>query len=194
MKKTFTSSILFITACLLFSSCAEQFSGSIAKRHYMNGFYVNLNKNKPVESKIVDMKSSIPEDHSLVPTNKKEDVKNVLVENEERMNTSEIVEVSDVAHVNRKSGNALSSSTTSGKIKRVKMLMQNSKEIKNIVSKDKVQMMKQRGGGGGLIWTIIIVLLILWLLGFLLGDFGGLLYILLVIALVLLLLRILGII
>jgi len=48
--------------------------------------------------------------------------------------------------------------------------------------------------GLSLFWLIILVVLILWLLGFLIGDFGALIHILLVIALILLILWLLRII
>jgi hypothetical protein len=194
MKKLFTSAILFVTACLVLSSCAEQLSTiSVAKRHYRNGYYVNIHNNKPVELKTKEMKSFLPEAYSLASIDKKEDTKNDVVKNEKSTDVPEFPLTASASTDNSKHRNT-TTSIIPHKAKLIKMLVQNSAKIKNIVSSDTKNVKKIRSGGG-LIWTIIVILLVLWLISFLAGGFGlgGLLYLLLVVALVLLLLRILGI-
>lgn len=192
MKKIIISPILFIAVCLLFSSCAQDFSGNaISKRHYRSGYHIALNNNKPVESKMIQSKKFIPDAFTLAVEEIKETTNDNVVENERSLNVEELPLVASATTDNSKQGTN-ATTTVPQKAKAIKTLLKNSSKIKETVSS--VKDVKKGHRNGGLIWTIIVILLILWLLGFIIGGFGGLLYLLLVIALVLLILKILGII
>jgi Flp pilus assembly protein TadB len=193
MKKIITSSVLFVAACIVFSSCGQMSNFSSVKRQYRNGYYVTTHNNKSVESKMVEVKSSLSENYSRPSLSKKEDVKEVLQENSAQLINQESPATAAVTVAKDKSDNNLKQSVAPRKKAALKSIIKNAAQIKNIVSENK-KLNKSRGAGGSLIWLIIVILLVLWLLGMLAGGFGGLLYLLLVIALVLLLLKILGII
>ena len=198
MKKIFSSAILFVTACLVFTSCAEQLSNlSVIKRHYKNGYYVNFNNNnsennsKPVISQTEEIKSALEKNNTYASVSKKEDVKEITLENKAEVFDRESPISAGASIADRKFGNATQSIAPT-KAAPDKKLTRIPAKIKNIVSENKDQH-KRRGGAGGLLWLIIVILLVLFLLGLLSGGFGGLIYLILVIALVLLLLKILGI-
>lgn len=200
MKKIITTPILFIVACLLITSCAQDFSGNaISKRHYRSGYYIAKNNNKPVESKTVESKKLIPDATTLAVEEIKETTNDNVVEKERTLNVEELPLAANVTNDDSKQGKA-STLTTTNKVKAIKTLLKNSSKIKETVSSIKEAKKSHRGGGGGgnLLWTILLILLVLILIGAVLdGSLGGaligLITLILVIVLVIWLLRLLGI-
>lgn len=186
MKKLITFSIIGIITCIMFSSCSNM---TIAKRHYNNGYYVDLGHNKgkkavepKEEEKVVQIKAteslySTPDttnlNSALSPTEN-----NVVAASTEKVQ-SEIILQQDIKQV------------LNDKIKII--INRNAKLDHSRSELKKLKSQSSESNGLSLFWIIILVLLILWALG-LAGGIGGFINLLLLIALILLILWLLRVI
>ena len=195
MKKIIYPLVLFIVAGMLLASCSTQLSTvSIKKRHYRNGYYVDIanskkNNESVKEQQSIDAKlivNEITSDKTIAETTiPATSIETAPAQKNEKTIPKDLT-ASTVKHT----------PTQTGKIK-LKHIT-SSEELKNIA--ERTQYLSDANNGnnnnGGLIWTIIVILLVLWLLALLTGGWGlgGLIYLLLVIALILLILKLLGVI
>lgn len=198
MKKNILSPILFIAVCLLFSSCAQEFSGNgISKRHYRSGYYVAMNNDKPVGSKTNGSKKTISDVSTIAVEEIKETTNDNVVETEKTLNVQESALVTNAPAHNSKQGNS-STPVVSHKAKPIKTMFKNASKIKDAVASVKDVKKARRGDSSNLLLTILAILLILILVGAILGSLAGaligLITLVLVIILVIWLLRFLEII
>jgi len=198
MKNIFTLLTLFAVTSIFFSSCNQTTGISLTKRHYRNGYNLEVagKRIKPATQKIIPAEITIPEnemteqpEYASVQTSGENYIKHKPLSlyggTEKKQNIS-----------SEKIKNKHSLKTASNLISIIKKITKMPSSLKNNTSENngRVHAMESEHGGGGLIWTIIVILLVLWLLSLLTGGWGlgGLLYLFLVVALILILLRLLG--
>lgn len=206
MKNSSALIIFIFSLALIVSSCGSQSGISVTKRHYRNGYNVELGKGRAAETAGITRKSEktaatkseiiLPESE-VTPAPVTNDPANVSAElakqsilaNAENTSTSEIkTATADKPEIKSKKTNKLFSEGTPS----LRKVIRNS-GVKEMIRSNSNTTSASADGGGGLLWTIIAILLVLWLIGLLTGTtLGGLIYILLVVALVLVLIRLLG--
>ncbi len=199
MIKKLTPVILLVGSIVLFS-CGKQSGISLTKRHYRNGYNIEISGNEN-ETKTYSRnmeKKEKPEYAGL---------KNGEQQQFEVKHSSTMYEKVDLSENSSAKGRIIKkvdenkrvyASIKGGqKIPTVSTMHRPSLRATHLLLDNKVTTSSDEGHYyGGLIWTIIAVLLVLWLLSLLTGGWGlgGFLYIFLVVALVLIALRLLSII
>jgi hemin uptake protein HemP len=186
-----------------FSSCNQPTGVSLTKRHYMNGYNLEISSKQAKPSKPTRFITS----NILTPE----------IDRAEQTASSSLgtsgenyIKQDQLSFLNNESGSSQNSTSRKGEIyvkhngavskivSSIKMVAKKPFAFKQVFPENKISVRHDGDvrGGGGLIWTIIVVLLVLWLLSLLTGGWGlgGLLYIFLVVALILILLRLLRII
>lgn len=180
MKKLSTFISLSILSAIILSSCGHGLS--ITKRRYTKGYYVSSQKKRPTTKNTPASTAEQPlETLKLVskPT--------------EQINTGEKLQKT----------NAVTRAAAPGKNQTARRINNSPSVLPDILSSFSIQKpiktidklidsRKLQAGsdddGLSLFWIIILIVLILWLLGFISGNFGGIINLLLVIALILLIL------
>lgn len=205
MKSFFNVLILLAPACFFFS-CNNSTGVSLTKRHYRNGYNVEMagkikNDNHHMVTneftKPEKQKSEQPE-YASIRVSDERDINNnhYSLNSGIKKNDAKVV----LKNMDQKSKNSSPSNKNVSKI-----LTNTGKFISKIPFASKIILPKIKAtnhpnaaanDGGNLVWTIIGVLLVLWLLSLLTGGWGlgGLIYLFLVVALVLILLRLLRVI
>ncbi len=192
MKKLLNYSALFITASILFSSCASNFS--VMKRHYNSGYYVDYSKNTPTTiAQKVTAKTTPTQITPSVPTEQPKAtissqlaqsdkntkaVTNVIVANTKKMKTKAIL-------------SALAKQSSSTSIAKMEGTAVQAKSF----APETVTMSTKTNEGGhiSVLLLIIIIILAICLLDAILAGLGPLLYLLFLVALILFILWILKI-
>lgn len=191
MRKIVTILSVILLAGLLGTSCKSKVS--IVKRHYQKGYHIVVNKahKNPRVTEDKDLAKSYV--RSVAPS-----VKANTESKSTRISEAYPLEASNSkptqADVTKKRTVASSPLTKSLNFKPLD-IKEPVKELKKGLLKHDMFKSKSSNSEGGLslFGFIILLILILWLLGFLVGDFGGLIHILLVVALILLILWLLHI-
>jgi len=187
MKTIYKTTVLTLTICLLFASCATKLT--ISKRHYKKGYYVSFTKKqaKPLSNSLANKSASIP------LKNIEEKPETIVVLNTPQQNPSSI-------NVNNQS-----KSSKANKKETPSKVSSSNNHFVYIYPDKKHQIglrnmhkssMGDSDEGHSLLWIVVVVLIVLWALGIISGSFGlGILInLLLVIAFVLLILWLLRII
>lgn len=202
MKNLFILTIVIAGSSILFSSCNQTTGISLTKRHYRNGYNLEVS-GKPSKTTKKEVQSRD------VAT-----IENVISDDQPEFASAESSGENYIKHEPTSFNKYINgSSQTEVTTKRQTDIKPNSKPsrflaaaksavkapfaIRRIAAENKaINLDDSARRGGGLIWTIIAVLLILWLISLLTGGWGlgGLIHILLVVALVLILLRLIGVI
>ena len=200
MKKLLSFILLAIGTSILISSCSQLPTLTIEKRHFNNGYYIDYGST----IKKTDANQSVKEDKAeqpvlasvQQPSPDKASIKAALSKNGlENMEETFAGNDKSVAN-NIKETNTTSTKRPLGFVSKMassaKTLVNNPRDIKNLISEKKIS---ARHDNGSLVWTIIAILIILILLDILTGGWlGALLWLVIVIVLIILLLRLLGII
>lgn len=173
--------ILLVSISVLITSCMEHKFLSVSKRHYRNGYYLDLSSNRSVH------------DASTVGSGKKSTVsgtdQNTLVSEPELTEpTKEDPEIIVYQPQLKEERSSISAPSPMKLFERTNCVF--SKRHNALCG-----MLKDHEDSGYILWTIISILIVLWLISLLTGGWGlgGLIYIFLVVALVLLLLRLLSV-
>lgn len=185
MKKLITLSLVCLLTSILFSSCSKM---TIAKRHYNNGYYVDLGNKKKKQSaeqteenKVVQIKTtgslySIDDTTILNPV---VSLAENNVASSKKNAPREVILKQDIKQ-------AL--------MYKIKIIESSKSQLHYSRSKiKKLRSLSSENNGLSLFWIIILVLLILWVLG-LAGGLGGFINLLLLVALILLILWLLRVI
>jgi hypothetical protein len=204
MKNTSSLIILIFSFALILSSCGSQSGISLTKRHYRNGYHVELGKGKLPQTAKVEVKSDevidieqSTEAEQLINDKVTPGSASLATEPEKQV----ILANNETAAINHKQDAAVGESEAKPATGKNKLFSEGTGSIKKVIKNSGIkEMIKSNSNtasasedGGGLLWTIIAILLVLWLIGLLTGTtLGGLIYILLVVALVLVLIRLLG--
>jgi len=204
--KSFLNVIILLAPACFFFSCNNSTGISLTKRHYRNGYNVEIArkiKNDKLgivanECTITDKQTVEQPEYASVHVSDKRDLNN----NHFSFNSG-IKKTDTKVHLKNMDQKSKNSSPSNKKA--TKILTNTGKYLSKIpfVSKSILPKIKVSNhpitdvnDGGNLIWTVIGVLLVLWLLSLLTGGWGlgGFLYLFLVVALVLILLRLLRVI
>jgi hypothetical protein len=198
MKKLLTFCSICITASMLFSSCASNFS--IMKRHYTNGYYVDYTGNNKTitsktedkvaqpatETKVNEPQYSEKQDQvSASPVSSNNDKTPSLLANEKKALSKINSHLANKQVLANKPGAVEGSFAENNKA-----VSESPKVVTGVADHD-----DGARAALSLFWLIIVIILILWLIGILAGGFGlgGLINLLLVVALILLILWLLRI-
>lgn len=191
MKKIINILSVILLVGIVATSCKSKVS--IVKRHYQKGYHIVVNKahkNPRVNTDKDLAKTNVPSISPVVEAKAQVvNVRNSEVQPLEASNNT-----STQASITKKRAIASSPLTKMMKFKPLS-IKEPVKEIKQGLLKHDMFKSKSSSSEGGLslFGFIILLILILWLLGFLVGDFGGLIHILLIVALILLILWLLHI-
>ncbi len=190
-------------ASILFSSCNQTTGISLTKRHYRNGYNLEVSgkpsktTKKAAQSEevaITETKTAEQPEYASVETSSGESyIKHEPVSfNKQNSKKSETEAVAETKQITAKTAKKSSRFMAAAK-----SAVKTPFALKRIMAENKaIAMADDARSGGGLIWTIVGVLLIVWLISLLTGGWGlgGFIYIFLVVALVLILLRLIGVI
>lgn len=180
MKKLSTFISLSILSAIILSSCGHGLS--VTKRRYTKGYYVSSQKKHPTT------KNTLPS-----TSEQRLETLKLVAKPTEQVNTREKLQKND----------AVTQAAASGKNQTARRIKNSHSVLPDILSSFSIQKPiktidklidtgKLHAGsdddGLSLFWIIILIVLILWLLGFISGNFGGIINLLLIIALILLIL------
>ncbi len=192
MKKFLKACLVVLFVNVFFSSCNSKLS--VIKRHYKSGYYVKHTSNRSSERT-----STLNSKVSNKKVGKSEYVETIAVL-PSKQNTFALPMEASVKKEPVANKFKIKPLTKIAENSKFSLLRKNGqspvKTIKQKLAKNKLFKSKSSDKEDGLSFFgfVILVILILWLLGFLAGDFGGIIHILLVVALVLLILWLLRII
>ncbi|OFY86181.1 MAG: hypothetical protein A3F72_06925 [Bacteroidetes bacterium RIFCSPLOWO2_12_FULL_35_15] len=206
MKKINYLILLAVIASNIFTSCRETLPFSVTKRHYRNGYNVEIAAKKP-KSEVIQSVIVAGENEKIVKSN------NTLLkttEDNKNQNSISLVKNSSSIKENRNEKEKTSATNKGGVYfkKKAAKTFSKMRSVVNLVSKvalpskqiipiNKIKNHERAEHPlGGIIWTLICVFFVLWLISLLTGGWGlgAFLHLFLVVALVLILLRLLWVI
>jgi hypothetical protein len=194
MKNIFTTCLLCIIICILYSSCSSDIT--IVKRHYTKGYYIEVANHSGTVTRsktgINTLESKqIPPINSLLYT--------ASPPADWLLNQNPLGYGNGNASIKKKMPVNKTTHLPITVVQVQKLSLNDAPDFQE--EQSLIQASEYHGGGGeraalSLLWIVILVILILWLLGILSGGFGlgGLINVLLVVALILLILWLLRII
>lgn len=192
MRKLSLFYISFIAGSLLLISCSQISTFSVTKRHYRDGYYIDINSGKQAEHI----------SQQVLKQNRMDNRRIVIAENkpENKSYTS-----AGATIINKKDGNGGKIANRGKVVTHMHPIRQGMNApmtsvykdaaIQKMVSNKKTSSQDNIDSPGYWLWTIIVLLFLVWLLSLLTGGWGlgGLIYIFLVVALILLIFRLLSV-
>src|ERR1051325_6797921 len=179
MKKLYFL-IMVLALAVLGTSCSHTLNLSLTKRHYRDGFYVDMGSKKTSSQPVALLK------HTPVPLSKEINTGS----------TREINTIPDEKQLANQEMNSSSEPSFSKEMPHTKTntLLNPPRILKNKRALFRNQVMKDDNDHVYWLWTLVGILVVVWLILLLTGgSLGGLIYIVLVVALVLVLLRLLSV-
>jgi hypothetical protein len=205
MKKLHVFTTLFITSCILFSSCETSSplsKFSIEKRHYKSGYYIDYRigarEVTPIiasntNSRIAEIPTTVyTEQDSIIPsTSLVGSTKSSGMVPATITNVKKVLAKTNLQPIIKQSHSYSAGSLTSSTIENEQVISQSPLISDNTSDGDRGER-----AALSLLWLVIVIVLILWLIGILAGGFGlgGFINLLLVVALILLILWLLRVI